>query len=713
MAVIENQTGEFDSTNIAPSRKINLVPFDKIGGYDVRPGFYEINGATAIPCGINFTVHSIGATSCDLLLYKPGEKEPYTILAFPEHYKIGNVYSMIVFGLNITDFEYAYRLGGLYDPSKGLLFDKNNILIDPYSKVIVANLPPDVKETGIAKYKSKVVVENFDWGDFKNPLIPMTDLVIYEMHVKGFTKHDSSGVQFPGTYSGIQEKIPYLKELGITAVELLPIFAFDEMLAPRVHEGNTLVDYWGYNSVGFFAQNMCYTATGETNELKRLIKALNENGIEVILDVVFNHTAEGNEMGSVFSFKGFDNNIYYLLTPEGFYYNFSGCGNTMNCNHPVVQQMILECLRYWVIEYRISGFRFDLASILGRSEDGSPMSNPPLLHNLAFDPILGNVKLIAEAWDAGGMYQVGSFPSWNRWAEWNGRYRDDMRRFLKGDTGMTWIAVERITGSHDMYDLQHRGEDASVNFINCHDGYTLYDMYAYQQKHNHKNGWDNTDGTNDNYSWNCGVEGETDDPQINALRYKMIKNACAVLMCSRGTPMFLMGDEFCNTQFGNNNPYCQDNEISWLDWSLLDKNKNVFDFFKYMIAFRKKHNVIRSKIGPCSFGMPDISYHGIEPHKPDFGPYSYLLGIMFAGTDKTGNDDIVMLIINTYWETCHIRLPELPARLRWQIAADTGADNSDNCINHEDHVFPDVGISLDVKDRSVIVLEAVPICHVR
>lgn len=335
-------------------------------------------------------------------------------------------------------------------------------------------------------------------------------------------------------------------------------------------------------------------------ELKELIKALHDNGIEVILDVVFNHTAEGNEKGPCFSFKGLDNNIYYMLTPNGNYYNFSGCGNTLNCNHPIVQQMILECLRYWTVNFRIDGFRFDLASILGRNEDGSPMDNPPLLRNLAYDPVLSNVKLIAEAWDAGGMYQVGSFPASRRWAEWNGRYRDALRSYLKGDVWHAHDAAWSIAGSGDLYggfydstNSNYAGYNSCVNFLTCHDGFTMYDLYAYNDKHNEGNGWRNTDGSNDNRSWNCGCEGETQDPEVLNLRFRMIRNACAVLMCSRGTPMFLAGDEFGNTQYGNNNSYCQDNEISWLDWNLLKKNHDLFEFFQFMIHYRMSHPIIR------------------------------------------------------------------------------------------------------------------------
>ena len=531
---------------ISQMRSIHMVPMDEVCGFEVRPGMYEINGATAIPCGVNFTVHSLHATSCELLLFHRMEDEPYAVIPFPENYRIRNVYSMIVFGLHIEDFEYAYRLDGPYDVRKGLLFNKNKVLLDIYAKAVSGQRIWGIKKKEGVSYKARVVRDDFDWMNNYHPLIPMEDLVIYEMHVRGFTKDNSSKVEYPGTFQGLQEKISYLKDLGVNAVELMPIFEFDEMKDYREIDGRQLLDYWGYNTVSFFAPNTSYTAEVEYNhegtELKKLIKELHKNGIECLLDVVFNHTAEGNEMGPCFSFKGFDNNIYYMLTPDGYYYNFSGCGNTLNCNHPIVQQMILECLRYWTTVYHIDGFRFDLATILGRNEDGSPMNNPPLLKSLAFDPILGNVKLIAEAWDAGGLYQVGSFPSWNRWSEWNGRYRDDMRDFLKGDYGNSGLAAKRITGSKDLYDPQYRGDNASVNFITCHDGFTLWDLYSYNWKHNEANGWNNTDGSNDNRSWNCGIEGETDNEEVLSLRYRLVKNAAAVLFMSRGTPMFLAGD---------------------------------------------------------------------------------------------------------------------------------------------------------------------------
>lgn len=655
------------------ARTIHLVPLDIIDGFEVRPGFYEIDGATAIPGGVNFTVHSHYATKCELLLFHRTESEPYAVLPFPEHYKIGNVYSMIVFKLNIEEFEYAYRLDGPYDPKKGHIFDKNKYLLDPYAKAVTGQSMWGVESPSGQHYKARVVKDDFDWGNYKQPLLPMEDLIIYELHVRGFSMHGSSAVLHPGTFEALIEKIPYIKELGVNAVELMPIFEFDELLDEREVNGNKLINYWGYNTVSFFAPNTSYTASKEYNregnELKHLIKAFNDNGIEVYLDVVFNHTAEGNENGPFFSFKGFDNKIYYLLTPEGQYYNFSGCGNTLNCNHPIVQQMITECLRYWVITYRVDGFRFDLASILGRNEDGSPMSKPPLLQSLAFDPILGNVKLIAEAWDAGGLYQVGNFPSWNRWAEWNGRYRDDMRRFLKGDEGVAHAAAQRISGSNDIYNPELR-ENASVNFLTCHDGFTLYDLYAYNEKHNEKNGWNNTDGTNDNHSWNCGIEGDTEDAGVLALRKRMIRNACAVLMCSRGIPMFLAGDEFCNTQFGNNNPYCQDNEISWLDWTYLEKNRDTFEFFKYMIQFRKSHEIIRKALEPSACGFPDISFHGTTPWAADFASTDRYIGVMFSG-NRNGAEDTVYIAVNSYWEALQIELPELPANMYWRAEINT------------------------------------------
>lgn len=689
----------------ARTRKYHLIPLDEINGYEVRPGFYEIYGATAIPGGVSFTVHSSHATSCELLLFRRKEDEPFAVIPFPEHYRIGNVYSMIVFKLDIEDFEYAYRLDGPYEPEKGIIFDKNKFLLDPYARAVTGQRVWGAVNN-CSHYKARVVRDDFDWGNVKQPLLPMEDLVIYELHVRGFTNDKSSKVNHPGTFEGLREKIPYLKDLGVNAVELMPIFEFDETKDRREVNGNTVLDYWGYNPVSFFAPNTSYSAgrehNKEGNELKHLIKELNENGIEVILDVVFNHTAEGNELGPYISFKGFDNNIYYMLTPDGKYYNFSGCGNTLNCNHPIVRQMIVECLRYWVTAYRVDGFRFDLATILGRNEDGSPMSQPPLLQSLAFDPILSNVKLIAEAWDAGGLYQVGTFPAWNRWAEWNGKYRDDLRSFLKGDEGLALAAANRIIGSPDIYAPEHRGTDASVNFLTCHDGFTLYDLYSYNEKHNEANGWNNTDGESNNRSWNCGAEGETNDPEVLKLRYRMIRNAATTLLCSRGTPMFFAGDEFCNTSFGNNNPYCQDNIISWLDWSLLEKNQKMYEFFKQMIAFRKKHAVIRKNTPECSLRLPNVSMHGVKAWEPDLSSTSRVIGIMFAGnTDKS--DDIVYIGINAYWEEVWMELPDVGIRYKWHIVVNTYEE--EGFIANKNIYLDNNGVL--VSPRTVVILEVV------
>lgn len=688
-----------------------LKPIDTVNGFQIRPGFFREFGAVAIPGGVNFTIHTHGATSCELLLFHRKAEEPYAVIPFPESYRIGFCYSMIVFDLDIEEFEYAYRLDGPYDEKKGLRFDKNKILLDPYARAVTGQSQWGHVNNAQHGYRARVVQSNFDWGDQRHHSIPMEDLIIYELHVRGFTMDESSGVKHHGTFEGLREKIPYLKELGVNAVELMPIFEFDEMRDVRLIDENELIDFWGYNPVSFFAPNTSYCSSMEYNreglELKTLIKDLHDNGIEVILDVVFNHTAEGNEFGPCFSFKGFDNNIYYMLTPDGRYYNFSGCGNTLNCNHPVVRDMILECLRYWVIEYRVDGFRFDLASILGRNDDGTPLSQPPLLRSLAFDSILGNVKLIAEAWDAGGLYQVGSFPSWKRWAEWNGRYRDDMRRFLKGDDFLAQTAAARITGSPDLYDPAYRGGNASINFLTCHDGFTLYDLYSYNQKHNEANGWGNTDGADDNNSWNCGVEGETDDPAILALRKRLMKNACAILLCSRGTPMFLSGDEFADTRYGNNNPYCQDNLISWLDWSLLKKNKDLFDFFQYMIRFRKDHPVIRKDLEPSYLGVPAMSTHGLTPDETNFSGDSHVVCVRFAGyNETTQKEDLVYLAVNSGWFPVTLTLPELPEHYKWKVAVNTG---DPKCQFFHKNSMPTVESKIFLGERSVIIFVATAI----
>jgi glycogen debranching enzyme glgX len=661
-----------------------LLPLDVVEGFKIRPGFFRMYGACVASNGVSFTINSHGATRCTLLLFKPQAPKPYARIPFPDSYRIGDTYSMLVFDIKPDEFEYAFSFDGPYEPAKGLLFNEENVLLDPYSRAVTGQRKWGEKPEGGKdfEYRARVVKSNFDWGNIKQLEQPFEDLVIYETHVRGYTKDKSSGVSAPGTFAGLKDKIPYLKDLGINAVELMPIFEFDEMESARVVDGVQLYNYWGYNTVSFFAPNTSYAFNEEHNhegdELKSLIKALKENGIEVILDVVFNHTAEGNEMGPCFSFKGIDNNVYYMLTPDAHYYNFSGCGNVMNCNHPVVRSFIIDCLRHWAIEYRVDGFRFDLASILGRDQNGAPMANPPILESLAFDPVLGKMKLIAEAWDAGGLYQVGSFPSWNRWAEWNGRYRDDMRSFLKGDDGMAGNAITRITGSRDLYSPESRGHKASVNFMTCHDGFTLYDLYSYNEKHNEKNGWNNTDGDNNGHSWNCGAEGETDDPNVNGLRRRLIKNAFAALLCSRGPAMFFAGDEFCNTQFGNNNAYCQDNIISWLDWSRLEKFKEIHDFVRHMIQFRKEHPILRKMTKPSSCQFPEISVHNGTPFNASTDYKTKLIGIMYAGrNEEDTEDDIVFYCMNAYWEPLVMQLPVLPNGKHWHVDTNTNAEYFD------------------------------------
>lgn len=661
-----------------------LLPLDVVEGFKIRPGFFRMYGACVASNGVSFTINSHGATRCTLLLFKPQASKPYARIPFPDSYRIGDTYSMLVFDIKPDEFEYAFSFDGPYEPAKGLLFNEENVLLDPYSRAVTGQRKWGEKPEGGKdfEYRARVVKSNFDWGNIKQLEQPFEDLVIYETHVRGYTKDKSSGVSAPGTFAGLKDKIPYLKDLGINAVELMPIFEFDEMESARVVDGVQLYNYWGYNTVSFFAPNTSYAFNEEHNhegdELKSLIKALKENGIEVILDVVFNHTAEGNEMGPCFSFKGIDNNVYYMLTPDAHYYNFSGCGNVMNCNHPVVRNFIIDCLRHWAIEYRVDGFRFDLASILGRDQNGAPMANPPILESLAFDPVLGKMKLIAEAWDAGGLYQVGSFPSWNRWAEWNGRYRDDMRSFLKGDDGMAGNAITRITGSRDLYSLESRGHKASVNFLTCHDGFTLYDLYSYNEKHNEKNGWNNTDGDNNGHSWNCGAEGETDDPNVNGLRRRLIKNAFAALLCSRGPAMFFAGDEFCNTQFGNNNAYCQDNIISWLDWSRLEEFKEIHDFVRHMIQFRKEHPILRKMTKPSSCQFPEISVHNGTPFNASTDYKTKLIGIMYAGrNEEDTEDDIVFYCMNAYWEPLVMQLPVLPNGKHWHVDTNTNAEYFD------------------------------------
>jgi glycogen operon protein len=673
---------------MAIDQRIDGYPTHEYEGYALRPGKPLPFGASIVPGGINFSIYSSAATSCTLVLFNKREKEPFIEIPFFDEFRIGDVYAMTVFGLNWEEIEYGYRMDGPWSPEQGHRFDKTKILMDPYARVIggreVWGVVPDWDDP--YQHRARLVLDDFDWEHDKPLETPIEDLVIYEMHVRSFTAHESSGVgtRARGTFAGIIEKIPYLKALGVNCVELMPVYEFDEFENSRVNPetGEMLYNYWGYSTVGFFAPKAGYAATGRFNmqvdEFKNLVKHLHAAGIEVMLDVVFNHTAEGNERGPYISFRGLDNRIYYMLTPEGYYFNFSGTGNTLNCNNPVVRQMVLDCLRYWAAEFHIDGFRFDLASILGRAPNGAPLSNPPLLEQLAYDPILAHCKLIAEAWDAGGLYQVGSFPAYNRWAEWNGKYRDAVRKFVKGEMGMVGEIAQRIQGSPDLY--ASRGPTASINFVTAHDGFTMMDLVSYNDKHNEANGEHNNDGANDNNSWNCGWEGPTDDPGINRLRRQQVRNFAALMMVSQGIPMILMGDEVGRTQYGNNNTYCHDNLLNWFDWRQVEQNGDLLRFFQRIIAFRNAHPILRNRFflshrDYLGVGMPDISFHGTQPWQPNWTDGSArTLAFMLNGDYARGGslrDDYIYVAMNMYWDAVGFTPPPLPDGMRWHVAVNT------------------------------------------
>ncbi len=666
--------------------RIDTYATHVLEGYQVRAGHMLPFGATLVPGGVNFSIYSTHATSCTLVLFKKHDPQPLVEIPFLDEFSIGDVWAMTVFGIDYENIEYGFRMDGPWDPEHGMRFDKTKVLMDPYAKVIggrdVWAVPPDWND--IYQHRARPVMDDFDWEDDTPLETPIEELIIYEMHVRSFTRHPSSGVKQAGTFAGIIDKIPYLKSLGVNCIELMPVYEFDEFENSKVHPttGEMLYNYWGYSTVGFFAPKAGYAATGkygmQVDEFKNLVHQLHSNGIEIILDVVFNHTAEGNEMGPYISFKGIDNQTYYMLTPEGYYFNFSGTGNTLNCNNPVVRNMVLDCLRYWAAEYHIDGFRFDLAAILGRAPNGAPLSNPPLLEGLAYDPILAKCKLIAEAWDAGGLYQVGSFPAYGRWAEWNGKYRDALRRFIKGDEGLVGEMGQRVQGSPDLY--SSRGPTASINFITAHDGFTLMDLVSYNEKHNWDNGENNNDGANDNNSWNCGWEGATDDPAITELRHRQIKNALAILLTSQGVPMILMGDEVGRTQNGNNNTYCHDNELNWFDWTLLDKNADLLHFATNVIALRRAHPVLRNRnflqhSDYLNKGLPDMSFHGTQPWQPDWSNSGHTLAYLYSGDYANGGtqpDNHIYVAMNLYWDAVWFTLPKLPQGMNWYVSANTG-----------------------------------------
>ena len=675
-------------------------------------------GATVTPEGVNFSVFSFHADRCTLVLFKRGEDEPFDEIPFPDDYRVGAVVAMLVEGLNPDEFEYGYRMDGPYQPEAGHRFDGEKILLDPFAKSVTGRgvWRRRAEDAGGFPHRGRIIVPDFDWGDDQPLRTPIEDLVVYEMHVRSFTAHPSSGVNNPGTYAGLMEKIPYLKSLGVNAVELLPIFDFDELENSRRNDetGELLINHWGYNTIGFFAPKAGYAAAGadgrEIDELKLLIKALHSNGIEVILDVVFNHTGEGNENGPTLSFRGIDNKTFYILTPDGYYYNFTGTGNTLNGNHPAVIDFILACLRYWTTDYHVDGFRFDLASALTRAENGMPLIDPPLMTMIAQDPVLASVKLIAEPWDADGLYNVGSFPAHGRFSEWNGKYRDAIRKYLKGEAGLVEEVIQRMQGSPDLY--EDRGPIASVNFITAHDGFTLNDLVTYNDKHNEANLEDNKDGHNENESWNCGVEGPTDDPEINALRRRQIKNAVTMLLVSQGVPMLLMGDEVARTQDGNNNAYRQDNEISWFDWSKVEENGDILRYFQAMIAFRHRHPALRNGHffryeDYNDVGCTDLTWFSTEALAGDETDERLTLAFMLCGAYAKGGlaqDDDIFVALNMHWEDQPFDLPKLPKKKAWYVFANTGADAPDDIHDPGDEPRLDDQKKLVLKSRSVAVL---------
>jgi glycogen operon protein len=702
------------TARLAIEERIDFYPTHEMGGIRFRRGRPLPFGATIVPHGVNFSIFSSAADSCTLVLFRKHEREPFIEIEFPREFRIGDVYSIIVFDLEVENLEYGYRFSGPWNPRAGHLFDKTKVVCDPYAKVLggrdVWRQRPDWSDP--YQHRARLAFDDFDWEGDTALEIPTKDLIIYEAHVRGFTSSPTSKVSAPGTFSGLREKIPYLKSLGVNCIELLPIFEFDEWENCRPHPetGQPLINYWGYSTVGFFAPKAGYAATGglgmQVDELKNLIKELHRSRIEVMLDVVFNHTAEGDERGPYICYRGIDNRNYYILTPEGYYHNFSGCGNTLNCNHPVVRNMVLDCLRYWVSEYHIDGFRFDLASILGRDQNGAPLLNPPLLESLAYDPVLGKCKLVAEAWDAGGLYQVGSFPAYGRWAEWNGKYRDAIRRFIKGDEGMLGEIADRIKGSPDLY--WYRGPTASLNFVTCHDGFTLRDLVSYDRKYNEANGEGNNDGANDNNSWNCGWEGETNDPRVNALRERQIRNAATILFLSRGIPMLLMGDEVGRTQSGNNNCYCQDNALSWMNWDDVKKEAGLLRFFSKLLAFRHAHPVLRSdkffEHRDCvGSGKPDIAFHGTRVGQPDWG--GRCLAFLICGKHAIPQDDDIYAAFNMFWDGLPFAVPPAPEGKSWRVAINTSMPSPEDIYDGESGPRVDSG-EIIVGGRSIMVLVA-------
>ncbi|MCK6601063.1 MAG: glycogen debranching protein GlgX [Bacteroidetes bacterium] len=665
-------------------------------------------GASLFRDGVNFSVYARHATDVSLVLINPVTNvEVYEFRLEPDDNKTGDVWHCF-----LKDLDPSVCYGWRIDRNPNIRphihrYDPENILIDPYAKALsgghVWNRYPHKDRYSL------IVDDEFDWKNDKPLNIPLVDSVIYEVHLRGFTAHPSSRVTNRGTFKGMIQKIPYLKDLGITAVELLPVNEFEEMEGSDRRNpvtGQPLMNFWGYNPISFFAPKASYAASGanggQVTEFKEMVKAFHKAGIEVILDVVFNHTAEGNEYGESLSFRGIDNQTYYIIDQvTGKYHNYSGCGNTLNCNHPFVRDFIIDCLKYWVTEMRVDGFRFDLASILGRDQDGTVLNNPPLLERIAADPVLSKTKIIAEAWDAAGLYQVGSFPHWQRWAEWNGKFRDDVRKFVKGDPGMAGIISRRITGSADLYEHSGRAPYDSINFVTCHDGFTLMDLVSFNEKHNEANGENQADGSNDNFSWNCGAEGPTDSEEITQLRIRQVKNFAAILLSSFGVPMILSGDEMGRTQQGNNNAYCHDNEISWLNWQLLNRNSEIFRFFKRLIAFRKANPILKRE----KFSEFDLTWHGFKLFEPDWSDSARWISVHISSSrfpEMTGVKHL-QVILNAHWENHSFELPRLVGK-EWYLFLDTHLPSPFDISDEGKEILLYNQENYEAKARSCVIL---------
>jgi isoamylase len=685
-----------------------------MNGHVVEKGASAPLGATVHGDGVNFSVFSKNATLVELLLFDDEKRaQPATVIPLdPQRHRTYHYWHVFVRDLKPGQM-YAYRARGPFAPDRGLRFDGEKVLLDPYGLAVAvpeaynrdaARRPGD--NTAVAMKSVVADPGRYDWGGDLPLRRPFGETVIYELHVRGFTCHPSSGVApgKSGTYAGLMEKIPYLKDLGVTAVELLPVFQFDAQDAPQGR-----VNYWGYQPVSFFAPHHAYSSRreplGVLDEFRDMVKALHRAGIEVFLDVVFNHTTEGGQDGPTLCHRGLANDFYYILEQDkSRYRDYTGCGNTLNANQPIVRRLIQDSLRYWVTQMHVDGFRFDLASILSRDEAGHPLPNPPVLWDIESDPLLAGTKLIAEAWDAAGLYQVGTFVG-DTWQEWNGRFRDDVRRFLKGDNKSVSAVASRLLGSPDMYGHEEREAEQSVNFVTCHDGFTLNDLVSYDHKHNEANGENNRDGSDDNLSWNCGAEGPTDDAAIEALRNRQVKNFFALELLAAGTPMLLMGDEVRRTQRGNNNAYCQDSDISWFDWRLLERHADVHRFVKALNEFRQRRDVVA---GGATLSLNQllhrarIQWHGVALNQPDWGEHSHALAFGFRSLRARF---LLHAMLNAYWEPLTFELPPVPVASQegWRRCIDTAlASPNDFVPLNQAPVVPHA--TYVVQPRSVVVL---------